>query len=158
MQNFEFWCFMLLYPHSTRLRSMAIWAIWQSATNRIGLGWFGGPAIRLRPINVSMVPWQRSMRPDGDLMTTDRQSTFCKAAIEPDQITLYWRSDVTRKWSACAPLVMLDTYGVQFPVWLRCRWPLLIRLQCTRSYSAQITTWWQQSYESRRRSDAIIDV
>ena len=28
------------------------------------------------------------MRPDGDLMTTDRQSTSFKAAIEPDQITL----------------------------------------------------------------------
>ena len=29
-------------PHSTRRRSMAICAIWKSATDRIGLGWFGG--------------------------------------------------------------------------------------------------------------------
>ena len=39
------------------------------------------------------------MRSDVDLLTTDRQSSFCKAAFEPDQITLCWRSDATRKRS-----------------------------------------------------------
>ena len=98
------------------------------------------------------------MRPDGDLTTTDRQSTFYKAAIESDQITLSWRSDATRKRSDCAPMAMLETYGVQFPVWLRCRRPLLIRLRCRRSNYDQIATCWLQSYKCRRRSDAIIDV
>ena len=64
-----------------------------------------------------MVPQQQSMRLYGDLTTTDRQSTFCKEAIKPDQITLCW----TRKRSVCALMAMLETYGVQFPVWLRCR-------------------------------------
>ena len=98
------------------------------------------------------------MRPDGDQMTTYRQSTFCKAAIEPDQITLCWRSDATRKRFVCAPMAMLETYDVQFPLWLRCRRPLLIRLWYTRSDYGQIATCWLQSYKSRRRSDAIIDI
>ena len=137
---------------------------WRSARSerapRIALVWgdMGVPAIRLRPISAPMAPLQRSMRPDRDLMATDRQPTFCKAAIEPDQITFCWRSEATRKRSVCAPIAMLETYGVQFPVWLRCRWPLLIRLRCTRSDHDQIATCWLQSYKCRRRSDAIIDV
>ena len=54
------------------------------------------------------------MRPDVDLLTTDRQSTFCKVAIKPDQIMICWRSDATRKCSVCAPMVMLEIYDVQF--------------------------------------------
>ena len=46
---------------------------------------FGVPAVGLRPISIPIAPYQRSMRPRGDLLTEDRQSTFCKAAIEPDQ-------------------------------------------------------------------------
>ena len=91
-------------------------------------------------------------------MTINRQSTFCKAAIEPDQITLCWRSDATRKRCVCSPIAMLETYGVQFPVWLRFKRPLLIRLRCTRSDYDQIATCWLQAYKCRRRSDAIIDV
>ena len=91
-------------------------------------------------------------------MTTDRQSIFCKAAIEPDHITLRWRSDASRKRSVCASMSMLETYGVQFPVWLRCRRPVLIRFRCTRSDYDQIATCWLQSYKCRRRPDAIIDV
>ena len=93
--------------------------LWRSErAPQITLCWgdLGVPAIRLRPISAPMAPYQRSMRPGGDLMITDRQSTFCKAAIEPDQITLYWRSDATRKRSVCAPMAMLETCGVQFPV------------------------------------------
>ena len=45
------------------------------------------------------------MRPHGDLLSTDRQSTFCKAAIEPDQITLCWRSNATRWESLLIPRV-----------------------------------------------------
>ena len=47
---------------------------------------------------------------------------------------------------------------LQFPVWLRCRRPLLIRLRCTRSDYDQIATCWLRSYKCMRRSDAIIDV
>ena len=81
-----------------------------------------------------------------NLLTTDRQSTVCKAAIEPDQITLCWRSDATRKRFVCAPMAMLEIYGVQFPVWLRCRRPLLIPLRCTWSDYDQIATYWLQSW------------
>ena len=67
---------------------------------------FGVPAIRLRHISVPITPKQRSMRPHGDLLTTtDRQSTFCKAAIEPDQITFCWRSNATRWESLLIPRV-----------------------------------------------------
>ena len=138
--------------------------LWRSVQSerapRFALVWgdLGVPTIRLRPIIALMAPLQGSMRPDGDLITTDRQSTFCKAAIKPDQITLCWLSDATRKRSVCAPMAMLETYGVQFPVWLRCRRPLLIRLRCTRSDYDQIATCWLQSYKCRWRSDAIIDV
>ena len=88
------WC---LYPHSTRRRSMAICAIWKSATDCIGLGWFGCTSDTITT----------NKRSDGALAAiyetwwrpTDRQSTFCKAAIEPDQIMLCWRSNATRKRS-----------------------------------------------------------
>ena len=65
------------------------------------------------------------MRSDGDLLTTNRQSAFCEAAIEPNQIMLCWRSDATRKRSVCAPMAMLETFGAQFPIWLHCRRPLV---------------------------------
>ena len=88
----------------------------------------------------------------------DRQSAFCKAAIETDQITLCWRSDATRKRSVCTPMAMLAIYGDQFPIRLRCRRPLLIHLRCTWSDYDQIATCWVQSYKSMRHSDATIDL
>ena len=164
-----------LYPHQNEISSLrmpvALFTpipldgdLWRSArshwASRIALvlGDFGVPTIRLRSIFAPIAPLQRYMRPDGDLLTTDRQSTFRKAVIEPDQITLCWRSDATRKRSVCAPMAMLELYGVQFPVWLRCRRSLLIRLRCTRSDYDQIATCWLQSYNCRRRSDAITDI
>ena len=81
----------------------AIYGDLRNLIERHGSHWswgdFGVPAIRLRPICTPMALLQRCMRPDGDLQTTDRQSTFCKAAIEPNQITLCWRSNATRKRS-----------------------------------------------------------
>ena len=147
----------ILYPHSTRRRS--IWWSARSSWITLVLGGLGVPAIRLRQIRAQITPWQRFVRPGGDLLTADHQSTtFCKAATEPDQITLCWRSDATRKRYVGALMAMLEIYGVQFPVWLRCRRPLLIRLRCSRSDYDQISACWLQSYECRRRSDAIADV
>ena len=144
----------LLYPHSTRRRSMVICVIWKSVTDRIGLEVIWG--YQRYDYDQLALRWcPGSNLWDGDLMTTDRQSTFCKAAIKPNQITFCWRSDATRKRSVCAPMAMLEIYGVQFPVWLRCRWPLLIRLRRSRSDYDQIATCWLQSYKCRRRLDAI---
>ena len=75
---------------------------------------------------------------------------------------MFWRwrhhGVATRKRSICVLMAMLETYGVQFPVWLHCRRSLLIHLRCTRSDYDQIATCWLQSYKCRWRSDAIIDV
>ena len=98
------------------------------------------------------------MRSDGGLLSIDRQWAFCKAAIKPNQIMFCWRSDATRKCSVCALMAMLEIYGAQLPVWLRCRRPLLIHLQCTPSDYDQNSMCWQQSCKCMRHSDAIIDV
>ena len=103
--------------------------------------------------------WLRSSGDLWDLMATYWLQIANQHFVKRLSSPIKWRSVSDQMRPENAPLAMLEICGVQFPVWLRCRRPLLIRLRCTRSdRHDQIATCWLQSYKFMRRSDATIDI
>ena len=101
----------------------------------------------LMPLDVDLWPTERSdsvpqialvwgwFGGTSNTMTTNQRSSSALAAIyettwqstDYNQITLCLRSYATWKIILLHPMPLLEIYGIQFPVWLLCRRPLLIR-------------------------------